>query len=411
MMSKILLIYDDYTELNAVQFTLKKVGFDCLGISTEFGTTEKVISFNPDIVVASGRGPKVTTVGVGRRLKDMPRWTGKAVLIFPQGNKPKPEDLMKIRMDVVLEAPIETVRLIQVLAKLTNQDDQVLIEKLIKTMAQESTAKENTFIVGNNKPAADTVYVGGSAGESKKDDPVIPRFSDRNSDPDLTFKAINNQPPEPEASRTKTFAINPTENISQQNDPSLPNSAFDDLNRREQARVRRRPEFSLKPEDPTEEVPKHRFEGPQATVAKGEARIREQQELQLKKQAESESSQVADLPIDKEEVNWADLESQLFSPSSAPAGSNGVSEVPLPLPESELSKFEQQVRSAEKNLPGKMKEYQQMSGSLKLPKESTMKKTNSRKAQIELMKDWKQVELDKQDGLRREFTKALFKKK
>ena len=447
-MAKILLIYDDYTELNAVQFTLKKVGFDCLGISTEFGTTEQVISFNPDIVVASGRGPKVSTVGVGRRLKDMPRWTGKAILIFPPGNKPKPEDLMKIRMDVVLEAPVETVRLIQVLAKLTNQDDQVLIEKLIKTMAQENIGKDPSFIV-SSKPTNETVYVGGSAGENKNSDPNISRSKARTSDNDLTFNVAGVQNPTQEVARIGSFPMPASENPDLGKDKAFGNSAFDDLNRREEARARRRPQFSLKPEgdqraEPQEDL-KNRFAGPLASEPE-RASLSD-----FEKQPESETTDHQDLPIDKQEVNWSELENQLFpknlgkekrvdtdfgqnalpgqlgisnqeavlssfketlaqsESSDPPQVQEGAENQPLMVPTS--PDFAKQVRHAEAGLAGKIKDYREMSGSLSLPKESTLKKTNSRKAQIELMKDWKQVELDKQDGLRREFTKALFKKK
>ena len=437
-MAKILLIYDDYTELNAVQFTLKKVGFDCLGISTEFGTNQQVISFNPDIVVASGRGPKVSTVGVGRRLKEMPRWTGKAVLIFPAGHKPNPEELIKIRMDVVLEAPVETVRLIQVLAKLTHQDDQVLIEKLIKTMAQENTAKDPSFIVGG-KPTSESVYVGGSSGENKSSVAVGSRSAERNSDSDLSFKVLQGSSETTAVARRGAFEIPQTEKPPQERDPSFANAAFEDLNRREEARARRRPQFSLKPESEFDGSLKNDKLSLSDFEKKAEAQIREQQKIQLEKQ--TGAGDRPDLPIDKQEVNWSELENQLFPQKSAqqsslPAAVTGFQEsvpqsinasagasetatttqfpmAPSDVPASIPSQFdfEQQVRHAEGGLAHKMKNYQEMSRSLKLNKESTLKKTNSRKAQIELMKDWKQVELDKQDSLRREFTKALFKKK
>ncbi len=428
-MAKILLIYDDYTELNAVQFTLKKLGFDCLGISTEFGTNQQVISFNPDIVIASGRGPKVTTVGVGRRLKEMPRWTGKAILIFPAGHKPNPEDLIKIRMDVVLEAPVENVRLIQVLARLTNQDDQVLIEKLIKTMAQENTVKDPSFIVGG-KPASDSVYVGGNSGENKHSEFVSSKASERSAVGDLSFKALQGPSNTSEVARVGTFALPPTENSSQESNPAFAKSAFDDLNRREEARARRSPQFSLKPESEVNESLKSHEPSLSDFEKKAEARIREQQKLQFEIQIETENQ--TDLPIDKQEVNWSELENQLFPqkpvqekslstavesseqavPQSIKTKADAAEKVPVEASDvPEQFDFEQQVRRAEGGLASKMKSYREMSDSIKLSHESTLKKTNSRKAQIELMKDWKQVELDKQDGLRREFTKALFKKK
>ena len=111
------------------------------------------------------------------------------------------------------------------------------------------------------------------------------------------------------------------------------------------------------------------------------------------------------MPVDKQQVDWSELENQLFQPN--PKGVD-TSEDPL---ESFGLDFMQQIRQAEEGLSRKMKNYQEMNASLRLPQQTTLKKTNSRKVQIELMKDWNQVELEKQDGLRREFTKALFKKK
>lgn len=121
-----------------IESVLKKVGFDVLSISNEFSLSQQVLSFNPDIVVGYGKGPKVSTVGVGRRLKEMPRWTGRSVLIFSAGSKTDPLELARCRMDMALEAPMEVTRLLQVLANLTQQDPQVLIERMMKAVAAEA---------------------------------------------------------------------------------------------------------------------------------------------------------------------------------------------------------------------------------------------------------------------------------
>ncbi|HRO68711.1 MAG TPA: hypothetical protein PL182_14150, partial [Pseudobdellovibrionaceae bacterium] len=84
-MNKVLLAYEDYSEMLTIQSVLKKVGFDVLTTSSEFSLSEQVLSFNPEIIIGYGKGPKVSTLGVGRRLKDMPRWTGRVILIFPAG--------------------------------------------------------------------------------------------------------------------------------------------------------------------------------------------------------------------------------------------------------------------------------------------------------------------------------------
>ena len=59
VMNKILLVYEDYADLMSVEGTLKKVGFDVIGLSSEYAIAEQVLAFNPDLVVGSGRGGKV----------------------------------------------------------------------------------------------------------------------------------------------------------------------------------------------------------------------------------------------------------------------------------------------------------------------------------------------------------------
>ncbi|MBX2989056.1 MAG: hypothetical protein KF802_14295 [Bdellovibrionaceae bacterium] len=157
-MSKVLLVYEDYSEMTHIESVLKKVGFDVLSISNEFTLAQQVLAFNPDIIVGYGKGPKVSTVGVGRRIKEMPRWLGKAVLIFPGGVKPDPMDLARIRMDMALEAPLEINRLLQVLANLTDQNPTDLIERMMKAVAQETQ---------------NPLRVSGGVAPDKKDDTVF----------------------------------------------------------------------------------------------------------------------------------------------------------------------------------------------------------------------------------------------
>lgn len=166
-MNKVLLCYEDFSEVMALQPILKKVGFDVASISTEFSITDQLLTFNPDVVIASGKGGKVSTASVGKRLKDNPRWTGKVVLIFPKGTKPDPSSLLKIRMDVALEAPVEMTRLIMVLAHMTGQSSQTLIERVLKNVAQDA---RNPYVTGGapEDSESDTVYISGSGGETQQ---------------------------------------------------------------------------------------------------------------------------------------------------------------------------------------------------------------------------------------------------
>jgi hypothetical protein len=161
---KILLVYEEYTEMTSVQAALTKVGFDVLGITNEFSLGENVLSFNPEVVIALGRGGKVTTLGVGRRLREMTRWQGHCILILPAGYKPNPQDFGKVRADMLLEAPVPVVRLVQVVAKFLGQDEVAAVERLNKQVAPGPNLDgQDPAIIPNFsvKPDNDTVVVSG----------------------------------------------------------------------------------------------------------------------------------------------------------------------------------------------------------------------------------------------------------
>jgi hypothetical protein len=384
-MSKVLLIYEDYSELNTVQATLKKVGFDCVGITTEYATSEQVLSFHPDIVVASGKGPKVSTVGVGRRLKEMPRWSGKVILIFSPGHKPNPQDLIKIRMDVVLEAPIQTVRLIQVLAKLTNQDDQVLMEKLIKSSVHEEGVKDPSFVV-SSKGREEKVFVSGGAQEARQNEIHDPsrRLSAKKEGEDSSNPSSASGVAGSGDELTWTHGgASPGEAASLS--PSAEDAAEP---RAEDGLTAKKPRgFALDPESVT-------------------------------------ASGAAEVSVEKQKVDWSEVEKQLFgvSPSAekeSKAGSlspaSGAPRFPLSEPTDAGAAgspgIVEQLKQAEGALPEKIKRYEALSGTHKLTQPSSLTRVKARQAQKQLMKDWSEKDLKVQDELRREFTKALFKKK
>lgn len=182
-MLKILLVYDDFQELTSVELMLKKIGFDVVGITSEFSLAEQLLSFNPQIVVAQGRTAKVSTANVGRRLRESARWDGQSVLIFYSNAKPQATELLKIRMDVGLEYPVEPTKIVQVLAQLGSLDANQLLDKLIKNMADTATAqsknenttfsnrndRESVFVSGGTQTAEANQKFGGAAGaEARK---------------------------------------------------------------------------------------------------------------------------------------------------------------------------------------------------------------------------------------------------
>lgn len=176
-MLKILLVYDDFQELTSVELMLKKIGFDVVGITSEFSLAEQLLSFNPQIIVAQGRTAKVSTANVGRRLRESVRWDGQSVLVFYPNAKPQATELLKIRMDVGLEYPVEPTKLVQVLAQLGSLDTNQLLDKLIKNMSPDAahssnkesanfsnrTETESVFVSGGGKTQEANQKIGGSA--------------------------------------------------------------------------------------------------------------------------------------------------------------------------------------------------------------------------------------------------------
>ncbi|KHD87674.1 MAG: lipoprotein [Bdellovibrio sp. ArHS] len=169
-MNKILLVYEDYADLMSVEGTLKKVGFDVIGLSSEYSIAEQMLAFNPDLVVGNGKGGKVSSLGVGKRLKEMTRWQGKSVLIFPANFKPNPQELIRIRVDMILEAPVPPVRLVQVIGKILGHDEAVLLERLNKAMHVESPQKTagGNIVGGKATTENEAIYIKGSVEEANE---------------------------------------------------------------------------------------------------------------------------------------------------------------------------------------------------------------------------------------------------
>lgn len=189
-MDKILLVYEDYADLMAVESALKKVGFDVLGLSSEYAVTEQILAFNPSLVVGAGKGGKVSSVGVGKRLKEMNRWLGKVVLVFPAGFKLDPAELMRVRTDMILEAPVTPIRLLQVIAKVLGHDEGVLLDRFNKVLNAEPGVRGPIVTKGTASSDDEAIYVKGSIpGEAGVSDieseeshrPEHFRFGDRTS--------------------------------------------------------------------------------------------------------------------------------------------------------------------------------------------------------------------------------------
>jgi DNA-binding response OmpR family regulator len=131
-MVKILLVFEDFNELTLTETYLKKVGFDVVGITNEVLVSDQILSFNPDIIVAFGNKSRVSSFSIGQKMKENHRYHGKVVIVVPKDVRPSPDDILRMKMDGILEAPLDPERMVQVLARLAGQSPQAYVDKLNK---------------------------------------------------------------------------------------------------------------------------------------------------------------------------------------------------------------------------------------------------------------------------------------
>ncbi len=230
-MLKILLVYDDFQELTSVELMLKKIGFDVLGITSEFSLSDQLLAFNPQIVVAQGRTTKVSSASVGRRLRESLRWDGHSILIFYPQVKPQPTELLKMRMDVGLEYPVEPTKMVQVLAQLGNLDANQLLDKLIKTMSQDAKVESEREERAASAHEQESVYVSGGQNqdESRQDirsssQPLFPLENPEAGSAQESKSSVPIQGPQEGASegeKSSPLSFNPFQMESPPQDPLM----------------------------------------------------------------------------------------------------------------------------------------------------------------------------------------------
>jgi hypothetical protein len=391
LMSKILLVYDDFAELTAIDFSLKKVGFDVIALTNEFTIKDQIIGFNPDILICSGNSNRVSTLSVGKKVKEMGRWQGKSVLIFPAQYEIPADDLLKIRMDMMLESPVPLTRLIQIIAKLTGQDDQVVIDKLVKSFSGDKSDQQSYMnqdenirnaiqhIQGQIAKIDETKGANKLQAKASKED--LPTIFNKPAEVTKQVEDLSDT----EAASKKSFEIEPE---AKQSSTEL--------------------SFKLKQELP---------EKNDGTAANQETK------LNIDREKEKASSEVK--TAKKEEPakkKFSDPFQELMQELSGekPVSESGeVQEVfdvsgdsgaPEDITEEAKAELKKQLEDHKLKMSEKLKKYSELTQNTSLYPESMMKKVKVKKQFNELKKDWDKEDLADQDDLRKEFVKAMFKK-
>lgn len=390
-MQKILLVFEDYGELMALDSSLKRVGFDVLGISSEYSMADQILSFNPDLVIGSGSAGKVTSLGVGKRLKDMSRWTGKVVLLFPANFKPAPQDLLKIRVDMILESPVPPLRMVQVLAKLLGHDEAVLLERLNKASHAENTRSPQAGKGSSSTTEAEApIYVQGghSAGENSGGESHKSSFGNKNTDDDISLS-------DEYETKKNSFEFRLGERVTQAVPEKEKSASTQD-------------EFSIDLKALERELLGEAAPEPEVERVEDSA---EALEAELARMADELESKGGSADEDASAENFE--------------GINGAFQDALQLPTDQQIRAQQEqaaasgfaplsplesLKKAQEGLAQKVGRYTALVADVKVAPKSTVSRVEARRRQRRLREDWEESELLSQDELRREFTKGLFKK-
>lgn len=132
-MDRVLLIIDDIQYSRHLEMTLRKVGFDVESTNNEFNVLDSVLIFNPDYIICRGSSSRLSALNVGRKLKDSnTKYGGKVILVFPEGSKIPADDLIELKMDLLLFEPISTLKLAMHLFSFSKNDFEFIRDKLLK---------------------------------------------------------------------------------------------------------------------------------------------------------------------------------------------------------------------------------------------------------------------------------------
>jgi CheY-like chemotaxis protein len=131
-MDRILIAVDNNTYAGHLEMTLRKVGYDIENTSTEYNLSEKLLSFNPDIIIAKGNSTRLSALNVGRKLKETIKFAGKVVLVISTNQKLSPQDLASIRADLMLFEPIGAMGLTMQVLNMDPLRKKTMLEKLIR---------------------------------------------------------------------------------------------------------------------------------------------------------------------------------------------------------------------------------------------------------------------------------------
>ena len=128
-MSRILLAIEDYNELIFLETVLKKIGFDVIGVQNDLVIAEKLMSFNPALMIVSSQGNRVNGNKAIARLKAKGN-VPPTIFINPRGKSAAPSDKVVV---AIIDSPVSPRTLIELVASIFNMDEESMLKKYEKS--------------------------------------------------------------------------------------------------------------------------------------------------------------------------------------------------------------------------------------------------------------------------------------
>jgi hypothetical protein len=171
-MDRVLLVIDNVQFSAHLENTFRKLGYVTDTLQNEYNLKERVISFNPDIIVARGSSNRLSTMNVGKRLKDNLKFIGKVVLVFTPENAPDKAQMNHIKSDVILQEPASALKIAISVLNLETVEKTGMRDKLYK-MVQDDTAfraEEQSYLVQHGRSLEDELQtIRGAFNETTND--------------------------------------------------------------------------------------------------------------------------------------------------------------------------------------------------------------------------------------------------
>ncbi len=148
-MDRVLIACDQIQYANHLEMTLRKVGFEVETMTTEFNISEKLLTFNPDMIIVRGQSTKLSTLSFGKKIKDNLKFSGKVILVLGQDQKISPEDLAKVKMDLLLFEPMGALRLTLNILNMDPQRRELMQDRLLRMAETDHNfrSQEQSYLV------------------------------------------------------------------------------------------------------------------------------------------------------------------------------------------------------------------------------------------------------------------------